>query len=190
MAAPPSLESLFARVARLPGLEARFEEERRLALLAAPLRSEGRIYFAPPARLLRRTEKPLASVVLLDGDRLWFGDAKGKTGLELGASPVLRAFVESFTDVLSGDLEGLRERYELRFEPAEGGAWSLVLTPRVASLAQLLARIEVRGVDVRVSEVRVVEARGDETVTRFSEMNVDRRFGSDELARLFDAPER
>jgi outer membrane lipoprotein-sorting protein len=170
-------------------MEARYEEERRLALLSAPLKSEGRIYFAPPAHLLRRTEKPLVSVVLLDGDRLWFGDAKGKTGLELGASPVVRAFVESFTQVLAGNLEALRQRYELRFEPApDGPSWTLVLTPREASLAQRMARIEVRGVDVQISEVRVVESRGDETVTRFLEMNVDRHFGSDELARLFDAP--
>ena len=188
---PPALETLFARVSRIPGLEARFQEERRLALLAVPLRSEGRLYFAPPARLARRTERPVPALLLLDGDRLWFGDdAGGHSSVELDARPGPPCvFVEGFTSVLAGDLGALQRDFTLRFTPpgADGG-WRLELTPRLETLTHVLARIEIRGIDIRISEVRVVEATGDETLTRFSEVNVDRHFDAAELARLFDPP--
>src|SRR5689334_3239312 len=40
----------------MPGLEARFREEKRIALLARPLTSEGRLFFTHPGLLLRRVE--------------------------------------------------------------------------------------------------------------------------------------
>src|SRR5262249_34114382 len=57
-AAPPTLAALLEGFRTMPGFEARFEEEKTLALLAAPLKSRGRLYFAPPATLLRRVEAP------------------------------------------------------------------------------------------------------------------------------------
>jgi hypothetical protein len=57
-AAPPTLAALLEGFQTMPGFEARFEEEKTLALLAVPLRSRGRLYFAPPSTLLRRVESP------------------------------------------------------------------------------------------------------------------------------------
>ena len=185
---PPSLETLFARVARLPGVEARFQEERRVALLRAPLQSEGEVFFVPPDRLARRTDRPIPSLLLVDGDRLWFGDAEHHASVDLDANPVLRPLLEGVRTVLAGDLDALRRNYDLEFIPREAtGGWCLRLKPKLELLARVLARIEVHGVDVRLSEVRVTETRGDETLTRFSEVDTHRHFSADELSRLFDA---
>ena len=48
----PTVETLLAEFSHMPGLEARFREEKRIALLVLPLVSEGTIHFAPPARLV------------------------------------------------------------------------------------------------------------------------------------------
>lgn len=184
-----TLEDLFARIAKFPGLEARFEEERRLALLAKPLRSEGRLYFLPPGRLTRRTEAPIPSVMILDGSKLWFGDDAGSRAVALDTNPGLRAFVSGLTNVFAGDLPALKQDYDLRFAPPDAtGTWELTLTPGREDLAKLLARIGIRGQDVHVLEVRVIEAGGDETRTRFFDVDPDRRFSAEERARLFDVP--
>ena len=65
VASTPALEQLLARFAAMSGLSARFREEKRMALLAAPLVSEGTLYFAPKGRLARHITAPAPATVLL-----------------------------------------------------------------------------------------------------------------------------
>ncbi|MEM9195672.1 MAG: outer membrane lipoprotein carrier protein LolA, partial [Myxococcota bacterium] len=65
-----SLDRLLEGFSEMPGLSARFREEKRIALLAVPLRSEGEIHFAPPGKLLRRVNQPTESAALIEGDTL------------------------------------------------------------------------------------------------------------------------
>ena len=44
----PELEALVRRFAAMPGLSARFEEEKRLSMLRAPLKSEGTLSLRAP----------------------------------------------------------------------------------------------------------------------------------------------
>ena len=65
---PVDATALFARMATVTGLEATFREEKHAALLALPLRSEGRLYFhrpdpKGPGWLTRVVEKPEPATV-------------------------------------------------------------------------------------------------------------------------------
>ncbi len=55
--APMTLDQLLARFAGMSGLSAKFREEKRMALLAAPLVNEGILYFAPKGRLAAHPQK-------------------------------------------------------------------------------------------------------------------------------------
>ena len=55
---PQALDALLQKFRQMPGLEPRFREAKRIALLAVPLITEGWLYFAPPARLGRHTLAP------------------------------------------------------------------------------------------------------------------------------------
>ena len=57
-ARPADAKTLLAVFARMPGLEATYTEEKKLALLALPLKSRGRIFFLPPGYLFRAVEAP------------------------------------------------------------------------------------------------------------------------------------
>src|ERR1700712_3927458 len=77
---PPAAETLqlsqlMAAFSRMPGLEARFVEEKHLSMLARPLTSQGRLYFARPGLLLRRVEQPQKSEVLITPQQLTLKDA-------------------------------------------------------------------------------------------------------------------
>ena len=61
------LAQLIADLAAIPGLEAHFSEEKRLALLEEPLVSEGSLYYARPDRLRRSVEQPVRSTLVLRG---------------------------------------------------------------------------------------------------------------------------
>ena len=103
--APADIDALLAGLSKAPGLYARFREEKHITLLV----SEGSIYFTPPARFARHTEKPIASVMVIDGNQLQFGNADGQESMNLGTNPVARLFADAFVMLLSGNRAGLEK---------------------------------------------------------------------------------
>lgn len=187
-AQPPSLDRLLERFSELPGLETRYREEKRIALLAVPTRSEGRIYFAPdPDRLMRRQTAPEASAALIADGRLRMRQGERTEELSIRDNPVLRGFVDSFRAVLAGDREALERFYdaELTARPDAGDdAWELRLIPRAEALRQFLRSITMRGTGVTIESMTMVEVSGDETRTEFFDVRT-RRYSSAEAGRIF-----
>jgi len=183
-APPPTIEALLERFASSPGFEARFVEEKRIALLAVPMRSEGRIWFAPPGRLMRRVERPDPSAALIADGRLRMRQGDRVEELTIDDNPVLRGFIDSFRAVLAGDRAALERYYDATYTTREGG-WELRLRPRGGALARFLREIHLRGTGVAIEEMRMTEVNGDETRTTFSEVDTARRFSPAELSRIF-----
>lgn len=189
----PALEQLLARFAGMSGLSAKFREEKRMALLAAPLVNEGMLYFAPKGKLARHITAPAPATVLIDEGSLRFADAGGTETMSLAQNPVLRLFVDSFVKIFAGDRVALERMYTMELQALPVGAdgvarWSLGLRPRVAPMTQIIERLEIVGHDVALESMRVVEIGGDETITTFSEVDTQRRFTAEELVALFRLP--
>lgn len=190
VAAPTALtlDALLAKFAGMSGLSAKFREEKRMALLAAPLVNEGVLYFAPKGRLARHITAPAPATVLIDEGTLRYADAGGSETLALDSNPVLRLFIDSFVKIFAGDREALNRMYTLELAAGAGDRWTLRLRPRVAPITQIIERIEITGHDVTLETMRVIEIGGDETVTTFTEVDPARRFTADELKSLFRLP--
>jgi len=185
-AAKTELSQLMAAFSRMPGLEARFVEEKRIGMLARPLTSQGRLYFARPGLLLRRVEQPQQSEVIITPEELKVKDASGEQRIDLASRPDVRPFVESLTWLLAGDEKALGSVYKLEFTPAQAdGPWQLTLTPKVEPLAHLLAYIRIIGKGLAVTEIQVREKGGDETITRIVEADPARKFSASEMKSLF-----
>ncbi len=186
-AAPVTLDSLLAQFRAVPGLEAHFREEKKLSLLAAPLLSEGTLHFAPPARLLRHTTAPVASTLLIDRDRLTFGDAEHTETIPLEGNPVVRLFVDSFLKLLEGDKAALERIFQVQLKP-QGERWELRLKPRLAPMTQVIDSIVMQGQGVVLSKMTISELTGDETVTVFDKVDAARKYSPAELLRIFAVP--
>ena len=187
--APPTIDALLAGLAKAPGLYARFTEEKHLTLLQQPLVTTGSIYFAPPARFARVTEKPMPSTLVVDGNQLRFGNADGQESMNLGANPVARLFADAFVMLLSGNRTGLERIFKMQLVPAPGGEdWRLVLTPRVAPMDKMIKELELRSRGFIVKELTVRESSGDWTHTTFSDVDLARRYSAAEQARIFKLP--
>ncbi|MDE0884878.1 MAG: outer membrane lipoprotein carrier protein LolA [Myxococcota bacterium] len=185
------LRLLAARLAAVPGLSARFREEKHLALLVSPLLSEGTLYFSPPNLLLRRVDSPIPSSVLIREGRLSMTSEGGLMTIGLDEDPVVRVFADSLRMVLSGDLSGLRTIYEVEltaFDPAEEGLFALQLKPLDPALRSVLSAIEVQGRGTKITQLKVQEAGGDFSITRFTEFNNEREFESEEIDSIFALP--
>ena len=183
-----TLESLLEEFSGLPGLEARFREEKRIALLALPVRSEGRIWFAHPGRLMRRVTSPDPSAALIADGQLRMRSGGRTEELSIDTNPVLRGFDESFRAVLAGNRETLERFYEAELSPGEGDTWNLRLTPRNRDLARFVREIRMRGHGVSIDEMTMIEVNGDQTRTEFFEVNTSRRFSAAESRSVFRIP--
>jgi hypothetical protein len=186
--AAPSLDELLGAWKKAPGLYARFREEKHLAMLDAPLVTEGTIHFAPPGRLARRAESPIASVLLIEGDKLRFGDAEGGQSVDLATNPVARLFVDSFVKLLEGDRPGLERLFRVTLAARAGGGWRMTLAPRVAPMDKVIKDLVLDGEGLVLRTLDVRETSGDWTHTVFSDVDVARRYTPAEMGRLFRLP--
>jgi hypothetical protein len=183
-----TLDELLARFRSIPGLFARYREDKRIALLAEPIVSEGTVHYAPPRRMARHTRTPSPSHVVLDAEALRFSDGTATRQIDVGASPVVRALAESFLDVLAGDRAGLERSFVVDFHAGSANratSWRLALVPRTPALLAVLTEIDFDGDGLVVSRMRIREASGDEGVTTFSDVDVAHRYSPEEAARTF-----
>jgi outer membrane lipoprotein-sorting protein len=183
---PADFDVLLDAFAHMPGLEARFVEDKHLALLAEPLESSGVLFFARPGMLLRRVEAPRKSEVVITPTELRMKDADGEQSIDLRSRQDIRPFVESLTWLFAGNRKALTEVYAISFEPArDANAWRVTLTPKGGPIAHLIRYIRMLGSGLAVSQIEVRETSGDETVTRIASANPARHFSSVEMQQLF-----
>lgn len=181
---PITLQRLMQQLATTSGVRAEFREVKQIALLERPLESTGTLYFVPPRRMARYTEKPVRSVFVIDGSKLSFRDETGSENVDLSTNEVARTVVESFLVVFNGDLAELRTRYQVGFE-AQRSRWTLTLTPRDSRVMAVVSRVVLQGEGAALMQMVVSEAGGDRTVTTFHDVHTDVRFSKAELARIF-----
>ena len=183
---PRDAAALFAAFAEMKGMEARFEEEKHLALLAAPLESAGRLHFLAPGYLARVVERPTRSAVRITPTELRVEGEDGVERIDLRQSDDVRVFVTSLVSVFRGDEAALRESYRVTFTPGEDATtWTLTLEPERPPLTKLMKSLTLAGDGRRVRSIEVVEPNGDRTITRIVEADVTRVYTDAEKERLF-----
>lgn len=189
-AEPTDARTLLHVLSTIEGLEARFVERKRLALLRAPLVSEGRLYYTRPGHLARFVETPSPSTVRIGPTALEVQDTSGTQRFDLRSRPEIKTFVESFVHVVAGDHDELASIYTLGFVPAStpGGPWLLTLTPLGAPLSDLVTRLEIRGKGYEVATIEVLEKRGDTTEITMTAVDPRRQFTAEERRELFGLP--
>jgi hypothetical protein len=178
-----SLDALLDGLSTMPGLRAEFREEKRMALLAQPLVNEGTLHFSA-GKLARHTSLPMRSSLVIRDGRMEFGDESGSDSLDLDANPVIRLFVDSFVKIFAGDKSALERIYRMEFSQNADG-WKLVLRPKVEPMNKVIDHLELEGRGLVLTRMRVLEVGGDETLTTFEKVDVNRRYTTKEIAQVF-----
>lgn len=183
--AAPSLEAVLDQLAGIEALSARFREEKRMSLLAAPLVSEGRLLYQKPRLLARHTDKPRKASLVLKDDTLRFGSTKEEQSIALSSQPALRVLVDTFVSVLGGDRAALERVATVTIEPREPGGYRIRVTPKDDKVKRLVQAMTFDGKGATLARMELVDASGDTTVTTFSDVVTRKPFSEAERARLF-----
>ena len=154
---------LMQDLARQRGGKVAFSEKKYIALLDRPVESSGELIYQPPARLEKRTIKPKAESLVLDGDVLLVERGKQKYTLRLQQYPEIAAIVGSLRNTLAGDLEALEKQYRVDLQGTPE-RWSLTLLPSDARIAAIVQKIRILGTGDELREIEMLQADGDRSV--------------------------
>lgn len=143
-----------------------FVQEKHLAIMDQPITSEGAIEIDRTLGAVR-WEFTGKSVMLFAKGHIRRWDADGKTET-VASDPNLRAFQDQMQAFVSGDWSSLNQAFVLSSKDHDP---LLILTPRTASLAKYLSRIEIHfRADYQAPQTLTMTATGgDETIYRFGE---------------------
>jgi len=157
------IDQLMAGLAGNKVGRATFVEKKYLAMLDAPVTSSGELLFTPPDRLERRTLKPRAESVILEGGTMTMQRGERKTVLKLQDYPAIGALTESVRGTLAGDRPALEKHYTLKLEGTQA-RWSLSLVPREARIRGFVLEIRIDGERGEVRTVEIEQSDKDRSV--------------------------
>ena len=163
------LPQLMQQLAERRHGHAAFVERQFMAIFDRPLQSSGELFYDAPDRLEKRTLAPKLESFVLDKGTLSVRRGSRRYAFSLHDYPQIAPFIESIRATLAGDLVALERSYTLGFESGAED-WTLVLLPRDAKLAAVIARIRMQGSRNLVREVTVERADGDRSVMTISEL--------------------
>jgi hypothetical protein len=142
---------------------ASFVEKKYIALLEAPVESSGELLYTAPDRLEKRTLKPRAESLLIEGGSLTVERGKRRMVLRLQDYPELVAFTESIRGTLAGDMVALRRVYNLDLEGSEE-RWTLTLRPMETKMLEVVQRIRIGGSHAEVRTIEIEQTDKDRSV--------------------------
>lgn len=155
----PLLDEVMARLAQPAERRAAFVEQKTLAALSTPLRSQGMLAYRKPDHLEKTTTDPAAESLVVDGGRLVVAGADAPRVVELDGQPEIRTLVDTIRGALSGDLALLRRSYDAA-ATGTPDAWQVTLRPRDPAVARLVREVHLAGgTDLR--SIETVAPNGD-----------------------------
>jgi len=171
-----SWEGLREASRRITSVEARFVQKKTLPMLSRPFVSEGRFFFQAPGSLRWEYDRPLRSVLIMNGGAVKRylrdpGDWREETGASLTA---MRVVLEEIVNWQQGRFD-LNPRFQasLSTDPEP----QVTLVPREASWGKMIRRIELTFSRERagvMKGVRVVEDERSFTELDFSQVRLNR----------------
>jgi outer membrane lipoprotein-sorting protein len=162
-AADWDIDHLMRDLAQTRYSHARFSEKKSIAILDQPVESSGELFYSAPDRLEKRTLKPRAETMLVDGGTLFIERGRKKHRLPLQDYPELAAFIDSIRGTLAGDRRALERNYRLSLE-GNAAHWMLQLLPSNEKMQAVVKFIHIAGVRDEVRSIEIIQADGDSSL--------------------------
>jgi outer membrane lipoprotein-sorting protein len=162
-AADWNIDQLMQSLAQAKPGRATFVEKKYLGILDRPIESSGELSYSPPDRLEKRTVKPKAETMVVQGGSLVLERGRQNHTVQLQEYPELGGFIDSIRGTLAGDRKALERSFQLKLEgPAE--RWTLTLKPTDAKMGTTIHLVRIAGIRDTVRSIEIVQTDGDRSV--------------------------
>ena len=146
-AAALDADALIARLAKPAPASIAFTEVRVSSLLREPLVVSGELEFSGPGSLDRHVRKPYREDTSIRGESVRVErEGEQSRSFALKRAPELRGLLTGFSSLLSGDVPGLKQSFDVQVQGTEA-SWTLQLVPLDARARKRLQKLEIVGHD-------------------------------------------
>ena len=166
-----SLTSLMRELGGRATGKARFSETKHLNVLDTPIEVSGTLAFAP-GWLEKHTLQPHPERMIVDGGTLVIetGPERKTRRLRLQAYPAIWGLVEGMRATLTGDLDTLRDFYDIELHGTRGD-WELLMVPSRSEVSAVVRLVSIRGGNGHIRIIEVVQVSGDRSVMHVEEVS-------------------
>lgn len=168
-------EQLRRDSARISTISADFVQKKFMKILARPLISEGKFYYAAPSSIRWEYSKPIKSVVISGRGNTKRYIASGGKMIEdkTGGAQAMKIVLDEVAGWMSGKFDS---NPSFTATLKEGPSTQITLTPAGKSMAGMIERIEitVSRKDASVKSVRIVESATAETRIDFQNVVINK----------------
>jgi len=179
IASADGFEQLRSNSANIKTVQARFVQKKLMKILARPLISEGRFFYAAPDSLRWEYLKPLRSVVLSGkGSTKRYIMSGGKMVEDKsGGVKAMSIVLGEITNWMSGKFDG---NPSFRATLKEGTNTLITLVPAEQNIAGMIEKIEISVVrkTMVVKSVKIIEGKNAATIIDFSNVEINKGINS------------
>jgi outer membrane lipoprotein carrier protein len=172
---PGDVKSLLERIrqkrAAAPGMEADFQEQRKVHLLDEPINSNGKIWFQAPTKFRVERKGNAPSITVSDGQQLWiyYPNFRSAEHYSLAKRSPLDAAISAITTALN--LENVEHTFHIAGEKAAKG-YDLELTPRNPSMKRIFQKLLLHlSDDLFAERTDMLQPNGDRVVTTYENLS-------------------
>ncbi|HET9113472.1 MAG TPA: LolA-related protein [Burkholderiales bacterium] len=168
VAADWDIDQLMQALAQVRNSHAAFSETKTMALLDKPQVSSGELIYKAPDYFEKRTLRPQAETLILNGDTVLIARGQKHYLLKLADYPEIAAFTASLRGTLAGDRQMLQRSYALSLEGSKAH-WKLRLLPTDSRIKDRIARIVIGGVNNELRSIEIIQTDGDSSITTIAD---------------------
>lgn len=158
-----NLSQLMKLLARRKQGEVSYQQEDYFAILDQPVPSSGVLIYRAPDRLEKRTLRPKAASLVVEGDELTVERGQRTFRMPLSAYPQLAPLVDAMRDTLTGNEQGLERVFKVSLTGPRQN-WKLRLVPLDRAVARKVSRVEIAGSGDAIRSVEILQVGGDRSV--------------------------
>jgi len=162
-----SLQQLFALLAGHKRLHTSYTEQKFVTGVQGAIESSGELLFEAPARMVKRTLRPVTETLAIDGNQAMVERDGRQHTVTLDDHPEIAVHVEGLRACLAGDLDTLLRIYRASLT-GTAAHWKLTLVPRDAQAATQVLAITLGGEQADIRSVQVLMSNGDRALTRMA----------------------
>jgi len=164
------LDQLMLSLSKVDSSNATFVETKTMKLLKKPLILTGQLVYKAPDYLQKKIISPTASTYTINGQQVKAEEFnKDSREFSLDESILLQALVESLRATLAGNLDTLKDFYEVSVSGTHK-TWTLDLEPIDDEIKLYIKTIKIMGQNTSISRIETVESNNDRSVMTISDI--------------------
>lgn len=179
-----TLSSVCAGLSKHPNTTGDFTQIKTINANGRQLKSTGKFIISNQG-IMWKTQKPFPSSIVITKDKMIQTAADGKQTVMSGSdNQIFKNISDCLSSVFAGNSEDLEKNFITDFTDNGDGSWSLILTPKDATISSVMQQLQMKGTVssslVKMDSLEMSETSSNKIKYEFSNQEYPKELSDDE----------